>query len=90
MANELDMSLANYSKIEREETPITIDRLEKIAKTFQLSSYLDILTFDEKMFFNIHNNKNGYINNNYGISDELLERILKLESRMSNLEIKNK
>jgi transcriptional regulator with XRE-family HTH domain len=31
MANELSMSISNYSKIERDEISITLDRLEEIA-----------------------------------------------------------
>ncbi|MBP6323393.1 MAG: helix-turn-helix transcriptional regulator [Chitinophagales bacterium] len=86
VARELEMSLANYSKIERDEIQLTIDRLEKIAVVFQLNSYLDILTFDEKIFFNIHNNHNGYIHNNYTTTDEIMSRLLALEKRISEIE----
>jgi hypothetical protein len=82
------MSLANYSKIERDEISINIDRLEKIAKAFELKSYLDILTFDEKIFFNIHNNNDGYINNNYVQLELLLYKITKLEERINQLDKK--
>jgi transcriptional regulator with XRE-family HTH domain len=89
VARELEMSLANYSKIERDEIQLTIERLEKIAVVFQLNSYLDILTFDEKIFFNIHNNYNGYIHNNYSTTDEIMLRLLALEKRVSQIEKKD-
>jgi transcriptional regulator with XRE-family HTH domain len=88
VARELEMSLANYSKIERDEIQLTIDRLEKIAVVFQLNSYLDILTFDEKIFFNIHNNHNGYIQNNYSNSHEIINLLHNLEIRISDIENK--
>ncbi len=82
------MSLANYSKIERDEIQHTIDRLEKLAAIFQLKSYLDILTFDEKNLFNIHNNHNGYINN-YNVNlDEINNKLRILEERINKLENK--
>ncbi|HNF47955.1 MAG TPA: helix-turn-helix transcriptional regulator [Chitinophagales bacterium] len=90
VAKQLNMSLANYSKIERDEIQLTIDRLEKFATIFQLKSYLDILTFDEKFFFNIHSNQNGngYINNYYASNEAIASRIAQLEERVQNLENK--
>jgi transcriptional regulator with XRE-family HTH domain len=90
VAHELEMSLSNYSKIERDEIQVTIDRIEKIAKIFQLKSYLDILTFDEKMFFNIHNNHNGYIQNNYSTTDEIILRLSSIEKRLLDIENKTR
>ena len=64
MAELLGISQSSYSKIEKDETEISHERLEQIAKVLELSIQ-DILAFDEKMFFSIMNNTNsaglGYV-----------------------------
>lgn len=37
MADELDIDVANYSRLERGETNISLDRLKKIAEIFDIS-----------------------------------------------------
>lgn len=70
MADLLGISQSSYSKIEKDETEISHERLEQIAKALGISVQ-DILAFDEKNFFNITNNQNaaGYNINQYGISE---------------------
>lgn len=90
MANELSMSISNYSKIERDEISITIDRLEEIAIILKMK-FQDILAFDEKNVFNFINSPHlqGYINNLYAGNnvDEVLNQIF---TRLNNIEKKLK
>ena len=61
LAGELNMSLSNYSKIERGEIDITVSRVEDIAKVLEVD-ISRILNFDAKNIFNISNNKdNGLV-----------------------------
>jgi transcriptional regulator with XRE-family HTH domain len=65
MAEQLGISVAAYSKLEREETSLSDERLEQISKIFDLPVE-DILAFDEKQVFNIMHNQTGIHNNNVG------------------------
>lgn len=103
MAEQLDMSQNNYSKIELGDIKITTDTLESIARIFDLKPE-DVLTFDDKYIFN--NNSNAYdhssphiYNANFGMGDkerDLYEKLLKekdvtialLESALSGLKKK--
>jgi transcriptional regulator with XRE-family HTH domain len=61
MAKKLNLSLNGYGKIEREETEISLNRLQEIADVLQVKIF-DLLGFDEnKLFFNqsSHDNSNG-------------------------------
>ena len=51
MADRLEMSHAGYSKIERDEVGVNIDKLEKIANELNVTPE-DILAFDDKNVFN--------------------------------------
>lgn len=52
MAKKLDLSMNGYGKIEREETELTLNRLNEIAKILEVKVF-DLLGFDEsKIFFN--------------------------------------
>ena len=79
MASRLEMSQSGYGKIERDETEVSYQKLEKIAEVFGIKVE-DIINFNEKLVFNVmHNNTgNGYVVNQ-GISDkekELYEQII--------------
>jgi len=65
MADQLGISVGAYSKLERDETEVSHERLQQIAKVFDLS-VPDILSFDEKLIFNVMHNKDGTYNNNNG------------------------
>ena len=77
MANELNLSLSGYGKIERDETDISLSRLEEIAKVLEVD-LPTILSFDEKNVFNFSNNENasGIIQNNYAVQNELIDRLI--------------
>ncbi len=60
MADQLELSLSGYGKIERNDTDISISKLEKIAKILH-TDVNTILSFDEKHIFNISENKQANI-----------------------------
>ena len=60
VADELELSLSGYGKIERDETDISISRLEKIAAVLEVD-VSTILSFDEKHIFNFHNKQNAMV-----------------------------
>ncbi|MDT8412764.1 MAG: helix-turn-helix transcriptional regulator [Vicingaceae bacterium] len=64
VAEQLNLSLSGYGKIERDETDITLSRLEEIASILG-TDYNTILSFDEKHIFNFqqNNNANGIVQN---------------------------
>jgi transcriptional regulator with XRE-family HTH domain len=57
MANKLNMSPTGYGNIERDETDLPFSRLEKIAEALGMRIE-DLISFDEKVIFNISNNSN--------------------------------
>jgi transcriptional regulator with XRE-family HTH domain len=56
MTCELNMSLSNYSKIERGEIDLSVSRLQNIANALDVE-ISSILNFDTTEIFNIHKNK---------------------------------
>lgn len=58
MSDRLDMSVSGYSKIERDETDISLKRLQQIAEILEVD-YNSILSIDEKQVFNFHQNQNA-------------------------------
>lgn len=72
MANQLNLSLRAYSKIESGETQLTINRINEISNILDINP-LELLGFDEKNIFNIHNStgNNGY--NLISSSDKIIE-----------------
>lgn len=72
MANQLNLSLRAYSKIESGETQLTINRINEISNILNVNP-LELLSFDEKNIFNIHNStgNNGY--NLISSSDKMIE-----------------
>ncbi|HLV46655.1 MAG TPA: helix-turn-helix transcriptional regulator [Flavobacterium sp.] len=72
MANQLNLSLRAYSKIESGETQLTINRINEISNILNVNP-LELLGFDEKNIFNIHNStgNNGY--NLINSSDKMIE-----------------
>jgi transcriptional regulator with XRE-family HTH domain len=83
MASNLDMSVSNYSKIEREETDLTISRIQKIADVLNVR-LSQILNFDPNHIFNISHidlsqglgakAENMYFNS----KDEYVEKYIKI------------
>lgn len=77
MSEQLELSLSGYGKIERDESDISISRLEKIANVLGVDINT-ILNFDEKHIFNFNNNQtaNGIVQNQYTFQGELIEKII--------------
>jgi len=72
VAEKLGISITAYGKIERDETDISIERLDQIAKVLEIAPQ-DILAFDERMLFQFLSSASqcGYTYNinNYGITE---------------------
>jgi transcriptional regulator with XRE-family HTH domain len=92
VADMLEMSQNNYSKIELGEVRVSTDMLERISQIFDLRPE-DVITFDEKFIFNNHNTLNDHshmVNVQNGLSSkerELYEALLKeKESKIVLLE----
>jgi transcriptional regulator with XRE-family HTH domain len=60
MANQLDLSISGYGKIERDETDLSLGKLEKIATVLGVDIN-KILSFDEKQIFNFDNSHNAMV-----------------------------
>jgi len=95
LANQLEMTQANYSKIERGDSELKVERLQDIAKVLGIE-LTDLINFDEKNIFLFQHNRtvsgiNGTVNNHYGVTDkerELYEITIKLlKEKVSSLEL---
>jgi len=86
MAAKLGMSPTGYAKIERGETKLQIHRLEKIAEILEME-LKDLVSFDEKMIFNIGSFRGKsircqyYINSAVELTQELENMRVKLEAK---------
>lgn len=58
MSEMLNMSLSGYSKIERDETDISLKRLQQIAEVLE-TDFSNILDFDGNKVFNINQNQHA-------------------------------
>lgn len=71
MAEKINMSKNGYSKLERGETKLNIERLEQIANVFNLD-LAELVKFDERgLAFLIGENNDYYVNNNYNNNAEI-------------------
>jgi transcriptional regulator with XRE-family HTH domain len=63
MADELDMSVGGYLKIERNDVDINSEKIEKISGLLGIKPY-ELMNLDERHIFNFSNNeiKNGGYN----------------------------
>lgn len=80
MANALEMTPSGYGKIERNETEVSYQKLEKIADILGIKVE-DIINFNESFIFNVMHNQtgNGYVVNHISTSDnekKLYEQII--------------
>ena len=57
VAAEIGVSTSQYCKYEKDETPITLEMLDKISCVFKVG-HLDILKWDERHDFNFNFNNN--------------------------------
>ena len=77
MATSLNLSPNGYGKIERDEVDVTLGRLEEVAKILEVD-YQQILNFDEKQIFNLHNNKNinGVLHTQNNFNDDICQQLI--------------
>lgn len=83
MSEQLSMSLSGYSKIERDETDISLKRLQQIAEVLE-TDYSTILNFDSQGVFNITQNQHAegiqhaytLIQNQQNIEDKSSEKLI--------------
>lgn len=102
MAASLEMTPSGYGKIERNESEVTYQRLEKIAEVLGIKVE-DIISFNESLVFNVMHNQtgitNGYVVNHNSVSDsekrlyedminQLKEEILTLKKIIEKLQEK--
>ena len=64
MAAKLKMSQRQYSRIEKEETKLDLQKLEEIGKVLEVTP-VQLMGFDEKQIFNQYNNQNATTNGVY-------------------------
>lgn len=84
MAEQLDISQAAYSKLEKGTTKISQDKLNKIAEVLEVNPE-DISDFDNKRVLNSFNNIKG--NNNLNHNEQDINLIRKLyEDKIALLE----
>lgn len=79
VANELNMSISGYSRIERDEVKITLDKLIIIGNILNITID-ELLNFNEKDFFNSKKNDgvdSYYGNVNYNHEVQKLEDVYK-------------
>lgn len=93
IAGQLNMSLSNYSKIERGEIDLTLSRIEQIAQLLQID-IAQLLNFDASQIFNISNNQvvqglGAKAENMYFSGDDYKEKYIALleaeNTRLKNL-----
>lgn len=87
MAQRLGLSITAYGKIERDETEMTLTRLDDIAKILEIDAR-QILDFDEKNIFNVENGHNAAIGNNNAVyhNEKMIEH---LQQKISHLRQQN-
>lgn len=81
VSEKLNMSLSGYSKIERDETEISVKRLEQIAVVLE-TDVRTILAFDQDKIFNIQQyhadkgNQYGYVNTQKKFDAKIMETLI--------------
>ncbi|NJL75162.1 MAG: helix-turn-helix transcriptional regulator [Saprospiraceae bacterium] len=89
LAQQLDISVVAYGKIERGESDVSISRLSQIASILEVD-LLTIVGFNEKKVLtvyqqNMDSDVKQYINNNdHTVLITLLEKMTKLIEKLSN------
>jgi len=90
MADQLGVTQAGYSKIEKGKTVLSYTKLVEIARILEVSVE-DVITFDSQRYFNkVRGNNNGSIQINTDNSDALKvlyeDKIMLLEKLLSQTE----
>lgn len=86
MASSLDLSTTAYGKIERDETEVTLTRIEQIAKILE-TNVGNILEFDPAKIYNITHADNAAMGNNNVYYNDLL--IKQFQEEASHLRKEN-
>ena len=73
IANQLGLSVRAYSKIETGETQLTINRLNEISRIMGVDP-IEVLGFDDKNIFNIHNSTVNNCYNYINFPDKLVQQ----------------
>lgn len=84
MAERMNMSVNGYAKIERGETKLHLDKLEKIAQVFDID-VLELMATDNGLVCLV--NESGHLLHNstyYGSSEQLSHEIEKLKLQLSH------
>jgi transcriptional regulator with XRE-family HTH domain len=84
IADYIGTSVNNYSRLERGEIDVTVDRLEKISKVLEVGIE-DILKIDEGFNVVINNSKDFYVTKTLNIYS-LQEKLDALENKIISLE----
>ncbi len=93
IAHELDISQVAYSKLEKNETKLTVERLYKLAEILE-TPITDLLDVKANNIFNQHNNNRGTfignqeIQNLYQENRDKSEKIIELyEARLQDKDL---
>ncbi len=94
VADEIGVSTSQYCKYEKDETPVTIETLEKISAVYKLTQ-VDILSWDERQVFNfmgaITANHGGFVNQQTLVDDTSTKMLIaQLQEEISYLKAENK
>lgn len=84
VAKMLEMSTVAYGRIERDETDISISRIEKIAEVLN-TDISTLLNFDSKYVINMQNNQGSiYTSVNNGTVNTLNENLLNTVAKLND------
>ena len=85
MAQELGINQSSYAKIEKENTKLTVDRLQRIAEVLEVE-ISSLLNSSKQPIFNQTNENgsyaNGYIENLHIENKEIVEKLLKSKDEL--------
>lgn len=80
MATKLEITQNTYSKIERGETMLSLEKLTSILAALEVDMNI-LINFDENMVFN-HCNQNDIVNKNHPFTANSIEKIQELYERI--------
>lgn len=78
IAEKLEMSAAGYAKLEQGKTKLSIDKIEQIAKVFNID-YLELLNKDKPLLLWVGDNSQNFGSNYYAANDMLVAENEKLK-----------
>jgi len=92
MADQLGISQPTYARIERNDTDVTLSKLEQIAEILEIKLE-DLINFSDKFVFNNYTSNQanqGYIVNHFSANEKKLyeDKIILLEDKILYLQEK--